>query len=156
MNAQQAAITWEAPEHTHAEKKGDWFWIVGIFIIAGALSSIFLGNTLLGILIFVGGAVMLILAARPAKMIAYAVTQRGLRIDDTLYPYTTLKSFYIDENNPGGTQLLVASEKMFMPLLILPLPEEYIDDIEEIISSRLPETHLEEPFVHKLLEFFGF
>ena len=30
------------------------------------------------------------------------------------------------------------------------------EEIEDIISERLPEVHIEEPFAHKLLEFFGF
>jgi hypothetical protein len=98
---------------------------------------------------------MLILAARQPKMITYAVTQRGLRIDEKLYPYTTLEAFYIEEEGQFGPQLFVRSEKLFMPLLILPLPEEYSDAIESIIAERLPEEHIEEPFAHKLLEFFG-
>ena len=43
-----------------------------------------------------------------------------------------------------------------MPLIIMPIPEDHIDDIESIIESRLPEEHLEEPLAHKILEFFGF
>ena len=34
-------------------------------------------------------------------------------------------------------------------------PED-MDDIEDLIASRLPEEHLEEPFFTKVLEFFGF
>lgn len=149
-------IAWEAYEHHHIEKKSDWYWIVGIIVASVALASIFLGNALFGIMVLLGGSVMLILAARPPKIVQFAVTQRGLRLDDKLYPYTTLKAYCIDEENAVESQLLVRSEKLFMPLLILPLPEEYIDDIEHIISQRLPEEHLEEPFAYKLLEFFGF
>ena len=43
-----------------------------------------------------------------------------------------------------------------MPLLILPLPLDLQDEIEDIIAERLPEQHLEEPFAYKVLEFFGF
>jgi hypothetical protein len=156
MNEEVRGIAWEAFEHHHVEKKNDWFWVAGIIIIATSIASILLGNTLLGIMICTGGTVMLILAARPPKIIQYAVTQRGLRIDEKLYPYTTLEAFYIDEDGQFGPQLFVRSEKLFMPLLILPLPEEHLVTIEAIIAERLPEEHIEEPFAHKLLEFFGF
>jgi len=43
-----------------------------------------------------------------------------------------------------------------MPLLVIPLPAEYIDDIESILESRLPEDELEEPFLMKVFELFGF
>ncbi len=155
MAEQLRGVVWEAPEHHHEEKKSDWYWIAGIAIASFSAASLFLGNILLGVAILVGGAVMLILASRDPKTITYAVTVRGLRIDDKLYPYTTLKSYYIDEDSLDGPDLLVRSEKLFMPLLILPLPEEYIDDIEDIIAERLPEEHLQEPLAHKILEIVG-
>ena len=150
------AVTWEAPEHHHIEKRSDWFWVLGILAIAGAGAAIFFGNMLFAILIIIGASVTALLGLREPRIIPFAVTQRGLRIDDTLYPYSTLESFYIDEDNPMGPQLLAKSERFFMPLIVMPIPEEYIDEVEEIIEIRLPEEHLEEPFAHKLLEFFGF
>lgn len=156
MPEEPRGIVWEAYEHHHEKKQSDWFWILGILTIASGVASILLGNTLLGVLIFVGGAVVALLAVRDPAIVSYAVTQRGIRIDDKLYPYTTLESFYIDEDGLFGPQLLIKSEKMFMPLLILPLPEDMQDEIENIIASRLPEEHIEEPFAHKILEFFQF
>jgi hypothetical protein len=79
-----------------------------------------------------------------------------VRVADLLYPYTTLESYHIDEDDVRGPQLLIMSQKHFMPLLVLPIPEEYIDDIEEILSLRLPEEFLEEPLFTKLLELVGF
>jgi len=32
----------------------------------------------------------------------------------------------------------------------------YIDDIDDMLSARLPEEHIEEPISEKILEFFGF
>ena len=156
MVDQLRGVTWEALEHHHGEKGSDWFWALGIVVVASAAASILLGNTLLGILILVGGSVMAMLAMREPKIVPYAVTLRGIRVEDKLYPYSTLESFYIDEEDPLGPQLLAKSEKMFMPLIVMPIPEEYIEDIEDILASRLPEEHLEEPFANKLLEFFGF
>ena len=84
MNEEVRGISWDAYEHHHIERKSDWYWIAGIIIIASSIASILLGNTLFGILIATGGSVMLILASRPPKIISYAVTQRGLKIDNKL------------------------------------------------------------------------
>ncbi len=156
MDGQLKAIEWEALEHSHSQKGSDWFWILGILTLSGTVASILLKNILLGIVILIGGSVMAILATREAKVVAYAVTQRGLRVNDVLYPYTTLESYFIEDDEVTEAQLLIKSSKLFMPLIIMPLPSEHIDDIEDIISERLPEEHLEEPFANKLLEFFGF
>jgi len=155
MAEQLRGVEWQAREHHHIEKKSDWYWIVGILVASFSIACIFLGNVLFGIAFMLGGAVMLILASRPPRILTYAVTARGVRIDDTLFPYTTLEGYAIDEENISGPQLLVRSSKLFMPLLILPLPHEHVDDIEDLIADRLPEEHLEEPLIYKILEFFG-
>lgn len=149
-------VTWEAYEHNHTQKTSDWFWVLGIVTVAVTVVAVLLGNTLFGILLFIAGLVTALHARLEPKVIPFAVTQRGIRIDDKLYPYSTLESFFIDEENVFGPQMLVKSEKLFMPLLILPLPEEYIDEIEDLLASRLPEERLEEPIATKLLEFLGF
>lgn len=156
MVDQIRGITWEALEHTHEEKGGDWFWALGIVTLGAAVASILFGNILLGIIIIISGTVMGLMSLREARVVPYAVTLRGVRVEDRLYPYSTLEAFFIDEDNPTGPQLLVRSEKTFMPLLVIPLPEEYLDDIEDILANRLPEEHMEEPLANKILEFFGF
>lgn len=150
------AVTWEAPEHHHIEKNGDWFWALWIIAFAAAAAAFFFGNYLFAILIVIGAAAMALVANQQPKIVPFAVTTRGLRINNTLFPYSTLEAFYIDEDHFRGPQLLAKSQKLFMPLIIMPLPEEYLDDIEDIISVRLPEEEMEEPFANKLLELFGF
>ena len=156
MERKLRAIEWEALEHHHDEKNSDWFWVLGILTISGAVTAVLFNNILLALVMLIGGAVMAILAMRPPKIVGYAITPRGVKIDSFLYPYTTLENYYIEESHIGGHQLLIRSQKMFMPLLILPMPEEHVDEIELIISERIPEEHLEEPFANKMLEFFGF
>ncbi len=140
----------------HGKKGSDWFWVLGIVTLAVTIAAILLGNVLFGILIFIAGLVSALHANREPEMIEYAVTTRGIQVGDKMYPYNTLEVFFIDEENPEGPQLLVRSEKLLMPLLVIPVPEEYLDEIEDILASRLPEEYLEEPLAHKLLEFFGF
>jgi hypothetical protein len=150
------SLYWEAPEHTHIEKSHDWFWALGIIAVAGSVTSMILNNVLFGVVILLGAMVVFITGNKPPRIIPFEILTRGLRVGDELYPYTTLESYYIDEDNPSGPQLIVKSKKLFMSLIIIPLPEEYVDDVERLISPRLPEEHLEEPIAHKLLEYFGF
>lgn len=158
MEPKLRGIEWEALEHHHDPKNGDWFWVLGILTISGAIASVVFENLLLALVILFGGAIVGILANRPPKMVIYSINQRGVKIDNSFYPFTTLEHYFIDHHPMIGQQLLIKSQKMFMPLLILPLPEddEDIEAIESIISERIPEEHLEEPFVNQILEFFGF
>ncbi len=156
MPPETNSITWEAPEHYHIEKSSDWFWALGIITIAAVIAAFFFGNTLFALLLGVGGFVLGLFATKEPKIIPYAVTMRGLRVGDSLFPYTTLVSFYLDEDDPIGPQLLARTTRTFSPLIVMPIPPEYVDDIESILTLKLPEEYLEEPFINKLLEFLGF
>lgn len=150
------AVTWEAPEHYHTEKSNDWFWVVGIVAITSAIASFFFGNFLFAILILVAAVSLSLVALRHPKVIPFSVTVRGVSVDDSFYPYASLDSYFIDEVNYPTPQLLLKTKKFYLPLVVIPLPDEYLDDIEDIISQRLPEEELEEPFINLVLEFLGF
>lgn len=156
MEQSARAITWEAPEHHHVEKSSDWFLALAIIVFALVISAILFGNTLFAILLAVAGITLAIMASKKPSVIPFAVTVRGITISDEMYPYSTLVSYHIDEQDIRGPQLLVLTKRHFMPLLILPLPAEYIDDIEDILKEKLSEDLLEEPLFMKILESFGF
>ena len=156
MSEPARSIYWEAPEHNHIEKTADWYWVLGILAVAASIVSIIFDNALFGIVILLAAMVMFMTGNKRPRIIPFEVSMRGVRIDSDLYPYATLESFYLDEENHTGPQLILKSKKLFVPLLILPIPEEYIEDIEHIVSARIMEEHLEEPLSHKILEFVGF
>lgn len=156
METAARAITWDAPEHHHVEKGNDWYLILVIIVFALFVAAIILGNVLFALLIAVSGGAFAIAATKPPKIIPFSVSVRGVRIGERLYPYATLDAYHIDEDDPKGPQLLLRSQRRFMPLLVVPIPEEYVDDIEDLIKERLDEEHLEEPVIMKILELFGF
>lgn len=150
------AITWEAPPHQHIEKGSDWFWVLGLLAVSGAIGAFIFGEVLFGMVILLAAIVMTLFTLHEPDLKFFAITTRGVRIDEELYPYATLESYYIDEDHIHGPQLFIKSERLFMPLMIIPIPEEYVEDIDELLRVRLLEEHLEEPLSHRLLEFLGF
>jgi len=156
MDGAPRAITWEAPQHHHVEKGNDWYFVLAIIVLALVVSAIILNNVLIALLFGLAGGALAIAASKRPSIIPYAVTVRGVRIDDRLYPHSTLRAYHIDEDDPRGPQLLLRAEERFMQLLVLPIPPEYIDDIEDILKERLAEEPLEEPLFMKVLELFGF
>ena len=150
------SVTWEAPEHRHIEKTGDWFWIVGIIAVSASIVSIILDDVLFGVVILLAAATVIVFSHRKPAILPFEVSVRGIRVNTTLYPYDSLHAFSIDEESTDGPQLIVRSKHLFMPLIIIPLPEEYLDEIDTILGQRLLEEHMHEPLSHRLLEFFGF
>lgn len=156
MEGNTHAVTWEAPEHDFIEKRSDWFWVLGILAGSGAVAAFLFGNFLFAVLILVAAAAMALQAAKRPRIIPFMVATRGVRVGDRLHPYSSLQSYKIDEDDLRGPQLLLKSKRIHSPLITMPIPDEYIDDIEMLLRDRLEEEDLEEPVAHRILELFGF
>lgn len=149
-------VAWEAPEHHHTEKGSDWYWALGIITVVAAVTMILIGNALFGVVILLAGLVTALLSSKHPRIIIYAVSLRGIRIGNDLYPYSSLRCFYLNEEHHRSVHLLVAPRTLFTPMLVIPVPDDAVEDIEYLLETRLPEEHLEESLGHHILEFLGF
>jgi hypothetical protein len=150
------AVSWEAPQHHHVEKGNDWF--LALLIIVGALvvMAVIFNNVLFALLLGIAGGVLAMSAAKRPAIVPYAVTIRGVKVEDELFPYANLVAFHIDEEDHRGPQLLIKTNRRSVPLLVLPIPVNHIDDIESMLKEKMPEELIFEPLGLKLLELFGF
>ncbi len=152
------AVAWEAPEFRYREKGKDWYVSVAIIfvclIVAVSLFDFF--NFIFLTLLSVACLSFMIMAAKKPSIIAYEVNNRGIRIGEEKISFRDLDSYYIDREDPFGTQMLIMRKERFSPLLVMPLPEEYIDEVEYLIENEIEEKELQEPIFMKLLEIFGF
>jgi hypothetical protein len=149
------SVSWEAPEHSHPDKGGDWYFALLVLTIAVVIAAVVFDNFLFAILAALSGASIAIAASQPPRIIEYAVSAKGVRVDTTFYTYNELQSYSIDDEDERGPQLLLLGKKAFMPMIVMPIPEEYIDEIESLLEVRLPEAFLEEPLLNRLLALVG-
>lgn len=155
MEGTPRAISWEASEHHHVEKGNDWFFALTVIIIALVVVALLFDNVLFALLIGLAGGALAVAAAKGPRVVPYAVTVRGIKIEDRLYPFSTLDTYHIDEEDPRGPQLFIKSTQRLLPLIIMPIPRDHVDDIEHILKEKLEEEELSEPFLVKVLELFG-
>lgn len=149
-------IEWDAHEYEHRERSPDWFWAVGIISVSIAIASVIFGNIIFGILVIIAAFTLSLFANRPPSTLHVVVDERGVTRGHVLYPFHSLKSFWIDTEHPHK-KIILRSEKMFMPLIIVPLGEEV--DVEELhgnLLQFLSEEFHTLPFVEKILEYLGF
>ena len=83
------------------------------------------------------------------------VNDRGIVLDDVLYPFLGLESFCIphDEVPP---RLLVKSRKMFMPYIIIYIEEADPESVREIMLRYSAEREHSESVLKLMLERLGF
>ncbi|MBI2618292.1 hypothetical protein HYW58_02465 [Candidatus Kaiserbacteria bacterium] len=149
-------ISWQGYEYDHHEKSSDWFWALGIIALSSAVTAVIFKNILFALLIIIGAFVMALFAARRPHMVHFEINKRGIGIDETLYPFKTLESFWIEEDEHGHHVLILKSQRVVMPYIVIPLSDENMEDARNVLLTKLKEEELREPVSHKILEFFGF
>jgi hypothetical protein len=151
-------ISWEALEHIETEKSNDWFWIAGIIAIGSAVLAIYFNNLLFALLILIGTFTVFLQSNKEPGIQNYELNRKGLVIGKILYPYSTLDSYYVvDEDGWDRDRILFKSTKMLMPLIIVPIGENAVpEELSDFLIQYLDEEQLEESAIEKVAMILGF
>lgn len=149
-------FSWQAPEYTYKEKTSDWYWTVGIITAALVVTAIIFGNTLFGIVIAIGAFSLSLFASRKPNIVSVHISEKGIKIDKTLYPFHTIDSFYLHTEHPTGPKLLLKSKKMVMPLVSVPVNHNDHETLREFIAKHLKEEVFEEGLLQTIFDGLGF
>lgn len=134
-------IEWETLEYEHREKSSNWYWLVGFVALLLVGGAIVMKNFLLAILVLLGAFTLVLYARRRPKIIKVAVSRNGIKIHNSLFPYHTLRSFWLHDEE-GKRKIIIQSEKLLMPHIHLPLHET---TDHETLRSFLLDFLSEEP-----------
>lgn len=157
MTERLHTIAWEAHPYFPKERGNDWYWVLGIVGVSGSIAAFILGNVLFGIVIILGMLVIMMYAqAETHEAIPYKISPAGIQINTKTHPYTKLESFWIDREHYLGPHLLVKCLEGIDHILTIPIPEEYVDEIDETLAHYMPEEHIKEPLSHRIFEMLGF
>jgi len=148
-------ISWTAPAHMHTEKNTDWYWIVGIISVTLAIVSILLGNTIFAVLIIVGVFTLTLYSSKQPPIIKIELTPTGIKVHDLFYFYANLESFWIEEEQLTP-RIHLKTTKKIAPHVIILLGDADPDEVKDELLLHLPEIKQSEPFLEKLLIYFGF
>lgn len=151
-------FVWEAHEYIFQEKSSDWYWAVGIISASAAVISIIFGNILFALLIALAGFALALFAAKEPAFVRFELNKTGVIVGKILYPYGTLESFWVEDNQHHEFQskLFIKSQKMAMPLIVIPLENVDPGEIRDFLLDHLLEEHNHEGVGQKLLEYLGF
>jgi len=150
----QTSLVWEGYEHIHQKKTTEWYTAVSIITIACALSALLFSNVLLSLLIVIASVSIMIHASQKPKHIEFMLNQRGVHVSDKLFPYGSLESFSIADDS-AHTKLIIKSEKLLMPFIIIPIDPDDGDTIRQFLLRFISEEKLEEPFTEQIMEYLG-
>ncbi len=146
-SAGKILFSWRAPEFEKYEKGRDWFLFFGIVILVLVIVSLLAKAILPAITFIMLGALTFVFSKKSPRDIKFAVRKDGVLIDNKLYEWGTLASFWIFYK-PGEIKVLsLRSKKPLMPYIHLSLGSENPTQIRRVIMRYLPEEEQEEPVI---------
>ena len=149
-------ISWDTLERHHTEKSSDWYWAVGIVSFTAAALAFMFGQVIFGILIVVSAVALTLHASVAPREMHVEINDRGIIIDNTLYPFLHLESFWIDPDY-YPSKIILKSQKTFMPFMHIHIHNDIDpEEVRRILLTYIAETEHEEPLTVKLMERLGF
>lgn len=150
-------ISWRALEHKHTEKSADWFWIIGVITITGAILSLYFNNILLAILITIAGFTSFLHGHTQPKILEFKITRKGIQAGSSVFTYSALESFWVIDEEIND-RVILKSKKFLMPYIILPFDSTKTDpdEIRDYLLEYLNEEELQEPLSQLIMERLGF
>lgn len=148
-------IEWQMPEYETKEKNNDWFWALGIVVVAGAATSVIFSNYFFAILIVLSGILIFIFSVKPPEMVNCELNHKGLKIRDRIYLYKDIASFWVQKENPPT--LFVKTRRIIMPVISVPIDLSFADDVKKaMLTSGVTQEEMKAHFSEKVMDSIGF
>jgi len=149
-------IKWEGYEYKEKDRSVDWYWAVGVIAITLAITAIVYNNVLFAVFIMLAAFTLLMYARRKPKKVHFEISKRGIVVNDILYPFSTLESFWIHDNSHKPS-IIFQSQKLLMPHIIIPLSEDMdIESLHDFLLEFLDEEEHRESVSEMIMDYLGF
>ncbi|MDP1625439.1 MAG: hypothetical protein Q8L64_06835 [bacterium] len=151
-----SSFSWQTHEYAHRERSQDWFWVVGIIAGAVAITAVLFGNILFAVLVVIGAFVLCLFAARRPGVVTVEIAEKFVRVENVVYPFKELKSYWIDPEHFDGARLILEQKRIFMPHVMIPMDIADMEHVKAIMDPRLPMVEFKENPFQEFIERLGF
>ncbi|MFA5830329.1 MAG: hypothetical protein WC878_00700 [Candidatus Paceibacterota bacterium] len=154
----QQEIHWRAKEYVFHKKSVDWYWYFGLVVVCLIAFSIYVDNILFAFVVGIGAFTMILNATKIPDTVNYTATSRGIKTGKIQYPYSTLDSFWLNipKEESGEKILLLRSQKISMPMIVIPLGDADIDELHGFLLNFLEEKESSLPLGQIFMNLIGF
>ena len=148
-------IKWQALEHEDKEHSTDWFWALGVIVIAGSIAAIIFADYFFAMILVLGGIMLGYFATKKPEMVNYELNEKGLKINNELYPYKNMKSFWVQtEIKPI---LFLKLNRIIMHIISMPIEIQNAEETKTtMLENNITEEEMKEHVSEKIMETLGF
>jgi len=135
----RSLLSWKTQEFEQ-QKKGPMWFVVFAVVVVGLIFLAFWWKAFT-MMVFLILAVFLIIiyALKEPRTVIFSITPLGVDIDNVMYKYSDMSSFWIFYEPPEIKELNIKLTRGFFPHLSIPLGKTDPNDIRKILLEYLPE-----------------
>ncbi|MBM3255929.1 MAG: hypothetical protein FJZ04_00445 [Candidatus Moranbacteria bacterium] len=152
----ETLFCWKAKEFPFYKKSKGWFFAGGIifFLLVGYFTYSKQLITALTFLLL--GLTIYLFSFKKPREIDCVITYQSISVDDTIYPFKELISFWTFYEPPDFKVISLKHKKPYLPYIQIPLGNEDPMKIRRVLLKYLPEEEQEEPFSDRLARIIRF
>jgi len=140
-------FSWEAPSFYYNPQK-KYLALIVIALMAGAAALLFYDrDTLLAVFLMLSSLVLVLYTNKKPDISKIRVSQAGVSIDDRMYYYRELKSFWIDYNPNGPKELSLEAKKWYFPHIKVSIERENPVELRSLMVNFVPERVHEQSLI---------
>jgi hypothetical protein len=150
-------FTWTTPAFIKQEKTVDWYWWLALITIVAVGFSIYLQSYVVAALIGCAAFVLGVVGSQEPQLMQIAMSEHGIQIDNSLYPFKNLDAFWIqDINDQTQTKLILHAAGAMVPIHAIPVPQNVdVLELRDFLAEYLEEIEMHPPLAERMLDFFG-
>jgi hypothetical protein len=144
---------WDGMEYEFQDKSLRWFAIAGLISLAALAYVIYTQDWFMVAVVIIMDGLLYFYSKRKPMERHYQITRIGIYVDDTLYPFETMHSFWVVFNQNVKTLNFVFLKK-YLPVFTVPVTSVDPLKLKAFSKKFLPEQERrEELFADKLLRY---
>ncbi|MEP7162282.1 MAG: hypothetical protein ABI747_00760 [Candidatus Moraniibacteriota bacterium] len=147
----QTLLSWHGPQHVHVHPNPRVVLIALLLLVVIVGYAVISNNPMMAITFILIGFVGYLFLTRDPRSLDYVITTKGLIVGREMFSYDSIESFWIFDGPPLENVLSLKSDGILAPYIHIPLLEESVGEIHQIMLTYLPEEK-QEPRAVDILE----
>jgi len=140
-------VEWEAPSFYHNPQK-KYLALIVIVLLCGAGAILFYRQDILtAIFLVLSSLVILLYANKQPSVSKVVVNQAGVTIDDRIYNYRELKSFWLDYDPQGPKELSLEPKNWYLPYVKISIENQNPAELRSLMVKFIAEKEHEKSLV---------
>lgn len=132
-------LTWTFPEFQKHSRSRRWWTIFTIVDLIAFVYAIFSANFLFALILIMITGIVIFREYHQPEQITLSITQDGIFLDDRLYVWKEIESFWFIYEPPEVKNLYLSFKSYFRPTLTVPLMEQNPIAIRKLLADFLEE-----------------